>query len=41
MGEYKVITQKQQFLGIILWFFYVFKMAVAIAFLCKNAVQAI
>ena len=36
-GEHKVITLKQQFLGIILCFFYVFKMAVAIASLCVNA----
>ena len=40
LGEHKVITPKQQFLGIILCFF-VFKMAVAITFLCKNAVEAI
>ena len=40
-GEYKVITPEQQFLGIISWFFYVFKMAMAIAFLCKNAVESI
>ena len=38
MGEHKVITPEQQFLGIILC---IFKMAVAIAFLCKNAVEAI
>ena len=37
-GEHKVILPKKQFLGI---FFYVFKMAMAIAFLCKNAVEAI
>ena len=36
-----MITLKQQFLGTILWVFYVFKMAVAIAFLCENAVEAI
>jgi hypothetical protein len=41
LGEYKVITPEQQFLGKILCFFYVFKMAVAIAFLCENAVEAI
>ena len=43
LGEHKVITPEQQFLGIILWGFFVcvFKMAVAIAFLCKNAVEAI
>ena len=41
LGEHKEITQEQQFLSIILCFFYVFKMAVAIAFLCKNAVEAI
>ena len=40
-GEHKVITPKQQILGIILCVFYVFKMAVAIAFLCENAVEAI
>ena len=40
LGEHKVITPEQQFLCIIM-FFYVFKMAVAIAFLCKNAVEAI
>ena len=40
-GEHKVVTLKQQFLGIILCFFYVFKIAVAIAFLCENAVEAI
>jgi hypothetical protein len=33
VGENKVITPKQQSLGII---FYIFKMAVAIAFLCKK-----
>jgi hypothetical protein len=38
-GEHKVITLKHQFLGIVLCFFYVFKMVVAIAFLCKNAVE--
>ena len=38
-GEHKVITQKQQFIGMI--FFNVFKMAVAIAFICENAVEAI
>ena len=36
LGEHKVITPKQQFL-----FFYVFQMAVAITFLCENAVEAI
>ena len=40
-GEFKVITLKQQFLGLILCFFYAFKMAVVIAFLCENAVEAI
>ena len=40
LGENKVITPEQQFLCIIL-FFFVFKMAMAIAFLCKNAVEAI
>ena len=39
LGEYKVITQKQ-FLGII-FFFYVFNLAVALAFLCENAVEAV
>ena len=41
LGEYKVITPKQHFLSIILWFFYVFQMAVAIMFLWENAVEAI
>ena len=41
LGEYKVITPKQQFLGLILCFFYVFKIAVAIVFLRKKAVEAI
>ena len=41
LGEHKVITPEQQFLCIILCLFYVFKMAVAIAFLCENAVEAI
>ena len=42
LGEYKVITKKQQFLGMYnFMFFYVFKMTVAIAFLCKNAVLAV
>ena len=41
LGEHKVITPKQQFLGIVLCFFYVFQMAVAIMFLCENAVEAI
>ena len=42
LGEHKVITLKQQFLGIILCFFmYIFKKAVAIVFLCENAVEAI
>ena len=43
LGEHKVITPEQQFLGIILWGFFVcvFKMAVAIAFLCKNTIEAI
>ena len=41
-GEQKVITLKQQFVGIILcFFFYVFKMAVAIASLCGFAVEAV
>ena len=40
-GENKVITAKQQFLGMILCFFYAFKIAVTIAYLCKNAVEAI
>ena len=40
LGEHKVMTPKQQFLGIILCFFmYVFEMALAIVFLCKNAVE--
>ena len=41
VGENKVITPKQQFLGIISCFFYEFKMAVDILLLCKNAVEAI
>ena len=41
LGEHKVITAEQQFLGLILCFFYAFKMAVAIAFLRENAVEAI
>ena len=41
LGEHKVITTEQQFLGVILSFFYAFKMAVAIAFFCVNAVEAI
>ena len=42
LGEHKMITPKQQFLGIILCFFmYVFKIAVAIVFLCENTVEAI
>ena len=36
LGEYKVITPEQQF-----YVFYAFKMAMAIAFLCENAVEAI
>jgi hypothetical protein len=39
LGENKVITPKQQLLDII--FFYVFRMALAIAFLCQNAVESI
>ena len=40
LGEYK--TPEEQFLSVTLcFFFYVFKMAVAIAFLCENAVEAI
>ena len=41
LGEHKVITPKQQFLGIILCFFSVFKMAKTIAFLCENDVETI
>ena len=41
LGEHKVITAEAQFRGLILWFFYVFKMAVAIAFLRENTVGAI
>ena len=41
LGKHKVITPEQQFLGMILGFIYVFKMAVAIAFLCENAVEEI
>ena len=40
LGEHKVITPEQQFLGIILWVFCVFKMAMAIAFLWENAIEA-
>ena len=36
LGEYKLITLKQ-----LIFVFYVFKIAVAIAFLCENAVEAI
>ena len=39
-GEHKVITPEQQYPGVILWVFYVFRMSVAIAFLCKNAVES-
>ena len=38
--EYKVITLKQQFLGMNLCF-YVFKMADSVVFLYENAVEAI
>ena len=41
LGEHKVITPKQQFPRYHFMFFYVFKIAVAIVFLCKNAVEAI
>ena len=41
LGKYKVITPEQQFLGIIIWFLYVSKMVVDIAFLCKNAIEEI
>ena len=41
LGEHKVITAEQQFLGLILCFFYVFEMAVAIAFLRGFAVEAV
>ena len=41
LGKHITTTPKQQCLGIILCFFYVFQMAVAITFLCKNAVEAI
>ena len=40
LGEHKVMTPEQQFLGIVLCFFYAFKMTVAIAYLCEN-VEAI
>ena len=40
MCEHNVITAEQQFLCIILCF-YVFKMAVAIAFCYENAAEAI
>ena len=38
LGEHKVIPLEKQFPGM---FFYVFRMAVAIVFLCENAVEAI
>ena len=41
LGEHKVITAEQQFIGLILCFVYVFKMAVAIAFLRELAIEAI
>ena len=44
LGEHKVHPNNnllQQFLGLILWFFYVFKMAVAIASLRGFAVEAV
>ena len=41
LGEHKVITAEQQFLGLILCFFYVFKMEVTIASLCGFAVEAV
>ena len=41
LGEHKVITAEQQFLGLILWFFYVFKMAVAFASLRGFAVEPV
>ena len=41
LGEHKVITTEQPFLGVILSFFYAFKMAVAVAFFCVDAVEAI
>ena len=40
LGEHKVITPEQQFLGVILNFD-AFKMAVAIALFCVEAVEAI
>ena len=41
LGEHKAITAEQQFLGLILWVFFAFKMAVAIVFLRENVVEAI
>ena len=41
LGEHKGITTEQQFLGVILSFFYAFKMAEASAFFCVDAVEAI
>ena len=41
LGEYKVITAEQQFLGLILCFFMYFQMAVAIASLPGFAVEAV
>ena len=41
LGEHKVITTEQQFLGVILSFFYAFKMAVAITSLRGFAVEAV
>ena len=40
LSEHTVMTPKQEFLALIL-FCYVFQMAVAITFLCKNAVEVI
>ena len=40
LDEHKMITPEQQFLCIIL-FFYVSKIALAIVFLCEDAVEAI
>ena len=41
LGEHKVITPEQQIPRYNFIFIYVFRMAMAIAFLCENAVEAI
>jgi len=39
-GEHNIIALKQQLLGIILCFFYAFKVAMAILFLCKKCCRS-